>query len=102
VSRGQRGGSPTAVNPFSRPEPLLFFHVAPHFCSQGSVDPVPDPYSVNMVAPGMEAGTSGCVARNSGHYTTEAVRSRKFLYNICRTVKVKKSKAIPVTGRGRL
>jgi hypothetical protein len=30
VSRGQRGGSPTAVNLFSRPEPLLFFQVAPH------------------------------------------------------------------------
>jgi hypothetical protein len=31
VSRGQRGGSPTVVkSQFSRPEPLLFFQVAPH------------------------------------------------------------------------
>jgi hypothetical protein len=35
VSRGQRGGSPTVVNLFSRPEPLLFFQVAPHLSSQG-------------------------------------------------------------------
>jgi hypothetical protein len=35
VSRGQRGGSPTAVNHnFSRPEPLLFIQVAPHLSSQ--------------------------------------------------------------------
>jgi hypothetical protein len=36
VSRGQRGGSLTVVNlKFSRPEPLLFFEVAPHLSSQG-------------------------------------------------------------------
>jgi hypothetical protein len=35
VSRGQRGGTPTAVNLFSRSEPLLFFQVAPHLSSQG-------------------------------------------------------------------
>jgi hypothetical protein len=43
VSRGQRGGNPTSVNQFSRPEPLLFFQVAPHLCSRGWVDPLPDP-----------------------------------------------------------
>jgi hypothetical protein len=43
VSRDQRDGSPTAVNLFSRPEPLLFFQVAPHLSSRGWVDPVPDP-----------------------------------------------------------
>jgi hypothetical protein len=34
VSRGQRGGSLTVVNLFSRPEPLLFFQVAPRLSSQ--------------------------------------------------------------------
>jgi hypothetical protein len=28
---------------FSRPEPLLFFQVAPHLCLRGWVNPVPDP-----------------------------------------------------------
>jgi hypothetical protein len=41
------------------------------------VDPVPDPllfrFSENLVGPGIEPGTSGSVARNSNHYTTEAV-----------------------------
>jgi hypothetical protein len=35
VSRGQRSGSPTVFNLFSRPELLLFFQVAPHLSSQG-------------------------------------------------------------------
>jgi hypothetical protein len=40
VSRGQRGGSPTVVNlQFSKPEPLLFFQVAPHLSSQGLSGP---------------------------------------------------------------
>jgi hypothetical protein len=30
-------------------------------------------FSENMVAPGIELGTSGSVARNSDHQTTEAV-----------------------------
>ena len=30
-------------------------------------------YSENLVAPGIEPGTSVSVARNSDHYTTEAV-----------------------------
>jgi hypothetical protein len=30
-------------------------------------------YSENLVAPGIEPGTSGSAARNSDHYTTEAV-----------------------------
>jgi hypothetical protein len=44
VSRGQYGRSPTVVNlSFSRPAALLFFQVAPHLCSGGWLDPVPDP-----------------------------------------------------------
>jgi hypothetical protein len=34
---------PWSLISFSRPEPLLFFQVAPHLCSRGWVDPVPDP-----------------------------------------------------------
>jgi hypothetical protein len=34
VSRGQRGGSLTVVNLFSRPEPLISFQVAAHLLSQ--------------------------------------------------------------------
>jgi hypothetical protein len=30
-------------------------------------------FSENLVAPGIEPGISGSVARNSGHYTTEEV-----------------------------
>jgi hypothetical protein len=38
------------------------------------VDPVPYPYfSESLVGLGIEPGTSGSVASNSGHYTTEAV-----------------------------
>jgi hypothetical protein len=38
------------------------------------VDPVPDPYfSQNLIGSGIEPGTSGSVARNSDHETTEAV-----------------------------
>jgi hypothetical protein len=38
------------------------------------VDPVPDPVILeNLVAPEIEPGTSGLAARNSDHWTTEAV-----------------------------
>jgi hypothetical protein len=50
-----------------------FFQVAPQLYSRGWVDPVPDFFSANLVALGIEPGTSGSVARNSVHYTTEAV-----------------------------
>jgi hypothetical protein len=33
-------------------------------------------FSKNVVAPGIEPGTSGSVARNSDHKITEAVRKR--------------------------
>jgi hypothetical protein len=38
-------------------------------------------FSENLVAPGIELGTSGSVARNSDHYTTE-VRHRYAHHNI--------------------
>jgi hypothetical protein len=39
------------------------------------MDPVPDPLLLrkNLVALGIEPGTSGSVAKNSDHLTTEAV-----------------------------
>jgi hypothetical protein len=43
VSLGQRGGTPTAVNLFPRPEPLILFQVATHLCSRDWMGPVPDP-----------------------------------------------------------
>src|SRR5215510_10155041 len=69
---------PTAVNLFSRPEPLLFYS------SSSSVDltrltrlsgprSTPTTTQKNLVAPGIEPETSGSVARNSAHQTTEAV-----------------------------
>jgi hypothetical protein len=46
----------------------FFIQVAPQLSSRDWVDPVPDPYfSENVVWPGIEAGTSGSVARNSDH-----------------------------------
>jgi hypothetical protein len=33
-------------------------------------------YSENVVAPGIESGTSGSVDRNSDHFTTESVSNR--------------------------
>jgi hypothetical protein len=74
VSRGQRGGSLTVVN-LSRPEPLILFQVAPHLSSQGLSGPRPRPTATqkNAVASGIEPGTSVLAARNSDHWTTEAV-----------------------------
>jgi hypothetical protein len=44
VSRGQHGGSPTAVNlGFLDRGHYFFFPVSPHLSSQGWVDPVLDP-----------------------------------------------------------
>jgi hypothetical protein len=44
VSRCQRGGTPTAVNlSFLDHSRYFFFQIAPHLCSRGWVDPVPDP-----------------------------------------------------------
>jgi hypothetical protein len=44
VSRGQRGGTLTVVNlSFLDQSHYFFLQVAPHLCSRGRVDPVPDP-----------------------------------------------------------
>jgi hypothetical protein len=52
----------------SRPEPLLFFQVAFHLSSQGLSGPRSRPTATqNLVAPGIEPGTSGLAAINSEH-----------------------------------
>jgi hypothetical protein len=44
------------------------------------VNPVPDPQLLkNLVAPEIEPGTSGSVARNSDHKTTEAYSSSSII-----------------------
>jgi hypothetical protein len=66
VSRGQRGGSLTAVNlSFLERGRHIFFQVAPHLCSRGWVYPVPGP--LLLVAPVTEPGTFSTVPRNSDH-----------------------------------
>jgi hypothetical protein len=75
VSRGQRGGSLTVVN-------LSFLDRSRYFLSSCSSFTLTRAewnqfqthcYSENLVAPGIELGTSGLAARKSDHQTTEAV-----------------------------
>jgi hypothetical protein len=52
----------------------FFFQVAPQLYSRDWVDPVPDPLLLRESgSAGNRTRTSGSVARNSDHYTTEAV-----------------------------
>jgi hypothetical protein len=66
VLRGQRGGSLTVVNLFSRPEPLLFFQVAPHLSSQepSGLRSRPTAIQKNLVAVGIEPGPLGLQPRS--------------------------------------
>jgi hypothetical protein len=51
-----------------------FFQVAPQLYSRGWMGSFSDPLLLkNLLAPGIKAGTSGSVTRNSDHKTTEAV-----------------------------
>jgi hypothetical protein len=73
VSRGQRGGTPTAFNPsFLDQSRYIFFQVAPHLSSQGLSGT--HCYSENLAAPGIEPETSVPVARNSDDWTTEVIQ----------------------------
>jgi hypothetical protein len=75
VSRGQRGGSPAVVNLsfldrscyFSFEWRLIYPHEAEWTPFETHC------YSENLVAPEIEPATSGLAAKNSDHYTTEAV-----------------------------
>jgi hypothetical protein len=52
----------------------FFFQVAPQLYSRGWVDPVPDPLLLGKSgSTGNRTRTPGAAARNSDHYTTEAV-----------------------------
>jgi hypothetical protein len=62
--RVPRGGSIRPYFRFSRQEPLLFYQVAPHLYSRGSVDPVPDPLLRKAGSDENRTRTSGSVARN--------------------------------------
>jgi hypothetical protein len=75
VSRGQGGGSPTVVN-------LSFLYQSRYFLSSSSSRILTRAewttfqthcYSENLVAQGIEPGTTGLAARDSDHWTTEEV-----------------------------
>jgi hypothetical protein len=70
---GQRNRSPWPYSHFSRLEPLLFFQVHPQLYLRGWVDPSPDPLLLKSGSARNRTRTSGSVARNSNHETTEAV-----------------------------
>jgi hypothetical protein len=79
VSRGQRGGSPTAVNlSFLDRSHYFSFQVAPHLSSQGLSGPryKPNVTQKKLVAPGIEPRTSGSAARNSDHWTRGKYKPR--------------------------
>jgi hypothetical protein len=74
VQRYQRDRYLRPYSRFSRPEPLHFFQVAPQLYSRGWVDPVPDPLIFRKSgSAGNRTRTSGSVARNCDHKTTEMV-----------------------------
>jgi hypothetical protein len=54
-------------------EPVLFYQIAPQLYSRGWVDPVPNPLLLRKSgSTGNRTRTSGSVAKNSDHQTTEA------------------------------
>jgi hypothetical protein len=91
VSRGQRDGTPKAVNLtfldrsryFSFKWLLIYAHEANWTPFQTHC------YIENLLAPGIEPGTSVPAARNSDHETTEAVLARLMTHDrpICIGVK---------------
>jgi hypothetical protein len=69
-------GSLRPYSLFSRQEPPLLYQVAPQLYSRGWVDPFPDPLLFFFSgSAGNRTRTSGFVAKNSDHQTTEAVLS---------------------------
>jgi hypothetical protein len=60
----------------------FFFQVAPQFYTRGWVDPVPDTLHLRKSgSAGNRTRTSEYVARNSDHYTTEAVEHKYYCPN---------------------
>jgi hypothetical protein len=65
----------------------FFFQVAPQLYSLGRVDPVPDPLLVRKSGSvGNRTRTTESVARNSDHYTTEAVIADGHQFSIMRSL----------------
>jgi hypothetical protein len=73
--RGKLNGYPIAIISFSRPEPLLFLPSSSSIVLTRLSGPRcrPTTSQKDLVVPAIEPGTSGSVARNSDHYTTDAV-----------------------------
>jgi hypothetical protein len=68
VSRGERGGSPTAVNVSFLDRSRYFSSSSSFILTRAECTPFQTHcYSGNLVAPGIELGTSGLAARNSDH-----------------------------------
>jgi hypothetical protein len=66
VPHGQRDESLRPYSRLSRPEPLLFFQLAPQLYSRGLLDLLPDSLLLRKSgSPGNGTRTSGSVARNS-------------------------------------
>jgi hypothetical protein len=74
VPRGQRDGSLRPCSRISRSEPLLFLSSSSSIAFTRLSGPVSDPVLLRKSGrAGNRARTSGSVARNSDHWTTEAV-----------------------------
>jgi hypothetical protein len=73
VSRDQRSDPYGRNIGFLDRSSYFFFQVAPELYSRGWVGPVPVPLLRKSCSVGNRTRNSGSVARNSDHYTTEAV-----------------------------
>jgi hypothetical protein len=73
VPRGQRDESLRPYSRFPRQEPILFYQVAPQLYSRPRSRP-----ATFFGSAGNRTRASGCVAKNSDHYTTEAVRKQSY------------------------
>jgi hypothetical protein len=74
VPRGQREGSQRPYSRFSRPKPLLFLSSSSSIVPTRLSGPVPDPLLLRKSGSARNrTRTFGSVARNSDHYSAEAV-----------------------------
>jgi hypothetical protein len=84
VSRGQRGGSLKVDNlNFFRPEPLLFFQVAPHLSSQGLIGPRSRPTATQKIWQNRESNSGPLGLQPESLTTRPQRRSSKELQNQC-------------------
>jgi hypothetical protein len=76
VSRGQSGDIPRMLTSvFYIGAPTFSFKLRPMYTQDTDWTPFQtNSYSENIVVSGIEPSTSGSIARNSGHYSTEAVK----------------------------